>query len=212
MAKSADFDRGYAQDWRAAVFEHAISFAVNHPIRLDCLAILIDRVASAKEIAAELGISVRTVGHHISKLHAVGAVRRVKSLSGGNRRGASEHFYEAVTRPQVSAKEWRRMARSGRREVAARSLLAIVALGLSALGREGVETDDRFRVGWLAIPADKQGEDEVADLLEETLERAAGIKAENAHRLEKAGEDGKTRIVAVLGFAQAAPRELPPQR
>jgi hypothetical protein len=68
-----------------------------------------------------------------------------------------------------------------------------------------MEIDDQLHLGWQAIAVDGDGEDEIAELLAETSERATRIKARNKARLDKAGEDGTIRIVAALGFWRAEP-------
>jgi predicted transcriptional regulator len=106
----------------AAIIELAISYAVNHPIRLDCLAILIVRTASPKEIARELGIGVSTAAHHVAELHKDGVVELVKTESGGQRRGGSESYYRATALPEVTDEDWLVMPRDCRRQMAGRVL------------------------------------------------------------------------------------------
>jgi predicted transcriptional regulator len=198
---------GFAESWRAAVIELAISYAVNHPIRLDCLAILILRVASASEIARELDINVTTAAHHVEELYKDGVVEYVKTETGGSRRGAPEHFYRATALPEVTDQDWQVMPPDCRRQMAGRVLQAIVAQSLAALRCQTMEADDKLHLGWQAIPVDDEGEDEVAELLEETGERFKVIKALNKDRLKQAGEEGTVRVVALLGFWRADPGE-----
>ncbi len=198
---------GFGQSWRAAVIELAISYAVNHPVRLDCLAILIIRVASATEIAEELGIDVPAASHHIQALHSDGVVEYVKTETGGDRRGGAEHFYRATALPEVTEEDWLKMPHDCRRQMAGRVLQAIIGLSLSAMRCQTMEEDDNLLLGWQAIPVDDQGEDELAELLAETSKREMEIKARTANRLAKAGKQGRVRIVANMGFWQADPGE-----
>ncbi len=205
----ASVKAGFGEGWRAAVAELAISYAVNHPIRLDCLAILIVRDASASEIAKELGISTSSAAHHIAELHKDGVIEYVKTEVGGSRRGGSEHFYRATALPEVTEEDWLVMPRDGRRQMAGRVLQAIVAQSLAALRCQTMESDDRLHLGWQAIEVDKKGEDEVARVLEQTPERFKQIKARNQVRLKAKGEKGRVRIVATMGFYRADPGERP---
>jgi DNA-binding MarR family transcriptional regulator len=198
---------GFSQSWRAAVIELAISYAVNHPIRLDCLAILIIRVASAKEIAEELGINVPSVAHHLEGLYKDGVIEYVKSETGGSRRAASEHFYRATALPEVTEEDWLKMPPDCRRQMAGRVLQAIVALSLSAMRCQTMEEDNNLFLGWQAIPVDDQGEDELTELLAETSQREMEIKARAAERLTESGQTGRVRVVANMGFWQADPGE-----
>lgn len=200
---------GFGENWRAAVFELAISYAVNHPIRLDCLVILIIRVASAKEIAAELGISIPDAAHHIDALYKDGVAEYVKTETGGSRRNAPEHFYRATALPEVTEDDWLKMPHDCRRQMAGRVLQAIVALGLSAMRCQTMEIDDNLNLGWQAVPVDDEGEVEAAELLAETSKKAMQIKARNQKRLAKAGKEGAVRIIATMGFYQPDPGTWP---
>jgi DNA-binding transcriptional ArsR family regulator len=200
---------GFAEGWRAAVVELAISYAVNHPIRLDCLAILIVRVASASEIAKELGISTSAAAHHLEELYKDGVIEYVKTEVGGSRRGASEHFYRATALPEVTEGDWLAMPHDGRRQMAGRVLQAIIAQSLAALRCQTMESDDQLHLGWQAIEVDEEGESEVAEVLAEANERFKLVKAQNRDRLKRASEGGKVRIVATLGFDRADPGEWP---
>jgi DNA-binding transcriptional ArsR family regulator len=200
---------GFAEGWRAAVVELAISYAVNHPIRLDCLAILIVRVASASEIAKELGISTSAAAHHLEELYKDGVIEYVKTEVGGSRRGASEHFYRATALPEVTEEDWLVMPHDGRRQMAGRVLQAIIAQSLAALRCQTMESDDQLHLGWQAIEVDGEGESEVAEVLAEANERFKLVKAHNRDRLKRGGDGGKVRIVATLGFDRADPGEWP---
>ncbi len=209
VSEAAPAREGFAEGWRAAVVELAISYAVNHPIRLDCLAILIVRVASSSEIAKELGIGTSSAAHHIAELHKDGVIEFVKTEVGGARRGGSEHFYRATALPEVTEEDWLAMPRDGRRQMAGRVLQAIIAQSLAALRCQTMEADDELHLGWQAIAVDEEGEREIAGLLEETSERFKEIKGRNLTRLEESGKTGKAKIVATMGFDRADPSEWP---
>lgn len=196
---------GFGENWRAAVIELAISYAVNHPTRLDCLAILIIRVASAKEIAEELGKNTPEVSHHIDELYKDGVIEFVRSKTGGPRRGGTENFYRATALPEVSEQDWLKMPPDCRRQMAGRVLQAIVGLSLSSMRCQTMEEDDNLFLGWQAVPVDGQGVDELTELYVETARREMEIKTRNANRLAEAGEQGRVRVVANMAFWQADP-------
>jgi biotin operon repressor len=167
------------------------------------------RLASAKEIAAELGISVPDAAHHIGALYKDGVAEYVKTETGGSRRNAPEHFYRATALPEVTEADWLKMPHDCRRQMAGRVLQAIVALGLSAMRCQAMETDDNLNLGWQAVPVDDEGEIEAAELLAETSKQAMQIKARNQKRLAKTGKEGAVRIIATMGFYQPDPGTWP---
>ena len=198
---------GFGQSWRAAVVELAISYAVNHPTRLDCLAILIIRVASAKEIGKELGKSTPEVSHHIEELYKDGVIEFIRSETGGSRRGGTENFYRATALPAVSEDDWLKMPHEYRRKMSGRVLQAIVGLSLASMRCQTMEEDDNLFLGWQAIPVDDQGVGELTELHVETARREAEIKAKCSNRLAEAGKPGRVRVVADMAFWQADPGE-----
>lgn len=198
---------GFGANWRAAVIELAISYAVNHPTRLDCLAILLIRVASATEIARELGRNTPEVSHHLEELYKDGVIEYVGSKTGGSRRGGTENYYRATALAEVTEKDWLKMPHDCRRQMAGRVLQAVVGFSLASMRCQTMEEDDNLFLGWQAIPVDDEGVDELTELHVEVSRREAEIKARNAERLAEAGKPGRVRLVANMAFWQADPGE-----
>lgn len=201
-------EKGFAEGWRAGVHEAAISYAVNHPIRLDCLAILIERTASSKEIAEVLEVEVPAADHHVRELFVDGVVELVNTEKGGRRRGAEEHFYRARVRPEVGNEELARMPRKRRRDMAGCILRAIVALGLSSLRHGAMDDDDDLHLAWKVVPVDTEGAAELADALAESLERVEAIRERNEARAAESGARLSPRIVGSMGFKRGEPGSL----
>lgn len=202
-------EKGFAEGWRAKVPEAAASYAVNHPIRLDCLAILIERVASAKEIAAILGIDTPSADHHLQDLYVDGVIERMKTERGGPRRGASEHFYRAMVRPEISDEELARMPKQARRVMAGCVARAIIALTLSSLRHGAMDDDDNLHLAWKLISVDAEGDDELAEAEANFLEEIEAIAERNKARAAKQrGAKLTARIVASLGFKRGEPGNL----
>lgn len=76
---------------------------VGHPLRCFCLVILTERTASPIEIAHQLGKSVTDVSYHIKRLVELKAVEEVSCR---HVRGAVEHFYRAIHRPEIGDEEY----------------------------------------------------------------------------------------------------------
>ena len=77
--------------------------ALAHPARFHALDILNKRVASPKELAAEVGIEVGLMSYHVKELRKKGFVELVDTAQ---RRGAVEHYYRATKRAMFSDAEW----------------------------------------------------------------------------------------------------------
>ena len=77
--------------------------ALAHPLRVQILTALEDRVASPSDLAEELAAPLGNVSYHVRTLADLGLVKLVRRRT---RRGAVEHYYEARGRAQVSDRAW----------------------------------------------------------------------------------------------------------
>src|SRR5439155_19223100 len=80
--------------------------ALAHPLRVRILGLLDNRVASPNEIANEIGASLGVVRYHVRTLVGLGFLELVGKRQ---RRGATEHYYRAVSRPVVTSEAWEKM-------------------------------------------------------------------------------------------------------
>jgi DNA-binding transcriptional ArsR family regulator len=67
--------------------------ALAHPLRVQILEILSERVASPTDLSAELGVDLGHVAYHTRTLDSCGCLELVDTAQ---RRGAVEHFYKAA--------------------------------------------------------------------------------------------------------------------
>ena len=89
-AKSARASAGRRKLRKA---EAKILHAVLHPVRLDILAVLVDRDASANELAEMLGESCSTVRRHLKVLRDSNVIEIADERLRG---GAMERYYRTV--------------------------------------------------------------------------------------------------------------------
>jgi DNA-binding transcriptional ArsR family regulator len=181
--------------------EKVIAHSTIHPDRLDAFSILYERIASPKEVAQVLGIPLGTASFHINELKDDGVIELVKTEQ---RRGAVEHYYRATEPPEVDFDEWKALPKRLRREIVGLALQAVVAHGLAAFRHEKMENDDNVCVTWTPLKLSTTGQDEVAELQVEILERLKQIEERDKER----GQDDSApvRIAANLWFERALPR------
>lgn len=83
--------------------EPRLAKAFAHPLRVQILGILNERVASPNLLSKELDESLNLVSYHVRVLEKYGCVELVETKP---RRGATEHFYRATRRQLLSDREW----------------------------------------------------------------------------------------------------------
>jgi DNA-binding transcriptional ArsR family regulator len=176
--------------------------AMSHPIRFQALTILNERVASSKEIAEEVGETIGAVAYHVRVLLDLGAIELVETK---RRRGAIESFYRATVRSFFTDAEYERLPARTRRQLFAPTVQRIVDDALTALPRGGFD-DKRAHASWTALDLDREGYEEAATLVGETLERLLALQAESANRTIDSGEDTRRRHEFAMLLFQPTPR------
>jgi DNA-binding transcriptional ArsR family regulator len=176
--------------------------ALSHPIRHKVLVALNERVASPKELAAELGEPLGNVSYHTRVLAQLGCIELVSTTQ---RRGALEHHYRAVMRPYFDDAAWAQIPVSTRRSLFDADLDGLWTEAVEAAKAGGFD-HARAHASWTAVDVDEQGFNELADLLGSVAERALEIQAQAAERLEKS--DGAAPAMrtglGLLQFERAA--------
>jgi DNA-binding transcriptional ArsR family regulator len=69
--------------------------ALSHPLRVQILEILSERIASPNDLSEELGVELTHVAYHTRTLNRCGCLELVDTAQ---RRGATEHFYRTAAR------------------------------------------------------------------------------------------------------------------
>jgi DNA-binding transcriptional ArsR family regulator len=175
--------------------------ALAHPLRVQLLAALNQKVASPNELAKQLGEPLTNVSYHVRMLHDLGCIELVETEP---RRGALEHYYRAIVRPFFGDKDWKRLPKNARGSISDAVLQLIWDDAAEAI-KTGLfdERDDRH-LSRTVLALDEQGWDELHELLAETLERAMSIQVESASRASK-DEDGETFGVNLVMMTHPTP-------
>jgi len=84
---------------KSDISDPSVIKALTHPLRVQILRALEERVASPSELADEIGAPLGNVSYHVRQLHSLGLIKLVKKTP---RRGAIEHHYKALARSPVS--------------------------------------------------------------------------------------------------------------
>ena len=88
---------------------------LRHPTRAHCVGVLTDRVASPKELAAELDCNLRHVRYHLKQLEAMDVVELVREDKDAADGRVVEHFYRATKRAWFDREAWRtQLVQAGR--------------------------------------------------------------------------------------------------
>jgi DNA-binding transcriptional ArsR family regulator len=177
--------------------EQIVAKAFAHPLRVQILIILNEKVASPNMLAQQLDQSLNLVAYHVRVLEKYDCIELVDTKQ---RRGATEHFYRATRRQFLSDEEWSRIP-SSLRPGMAQAVLKSVFEDIEQASKGGTldEVDD-LHLSRTPMVLDSKGWADVAELLGGSLDRLLEIQGEATERLASGGEDGVLSKVVLFQF------------
>jgi hypothetical protein len=182
--------------------EQIVAKAFAHPLRVQILIILNERVASPNLLAQELDQSLNLVAYHVRVLEKYDCIELVDTKQ---RRGATEHFYRATRRQFLSDSEWARMPQSLRPALSGAMLKSMFDDIEEAVKSGSMDEKDDAHISRTPMVVDDKGWKEVSTLLAETLDKVLEIQGESAKRIAESGKDGMLSKVEMLHFKSPEP-------
>jgi DNA-binding transcriptional ArsR family regulator len=150
-----------------------------HPLRIEILRALEGGIASPSEIATRIGAPLGNVSYHVRFLARVGLIELRETRP---RRGAVEHYYEAVDGVQVSDEAWASLPGPVRDTVLSATLDEVGRSVTAAIAGGGFSHDDA-RASRLEVTLDPDGLADLAAAVAELAQRAAEIERASARRI-----------------------------
>lgn len=171
--------------------------ALAHPLRVEILTILNERMASPNELSKELDEGLSQVSYHVKVLKDFECIEMVKTEP---RRGAVEHYYRATSRAYLTDRDWRSLPDSIKPGMSASGLKMLIDDVVAAINGGTFNSRDDVHMSRTPGVVDAQGWEDAVDLINETLEGIIDIHAESAKRLAKSGEEGIPIATIMVNF------------
>jgi DNA-binding transcriptional ArsR family regulator len=182
--------------------EQIVAKAFAHPLRVQILVILNEKVASPNMLAQQLDQSLNLVAYHVRVLEKYDCIELVDTKQ---RRGATEHFYRATRRQFLSDDEWSRMPSSLRPGMAG-AVFKSVFEDIEAASKAGtLDQVDDIHLSRTPMVLDNKGWDDVSDLLKGALDRLLEIQTEASARMAEGDETGVPAKVHLMHFKSPSP-------
>jgi DNA-binding transcriptional ArsR family regulator len=175
--------------------------ALAHPLRVQILEILTERVASPNSLSEQLETGLTHVAYHTRALDKCGCLELVDTA---RRRGATEHFYKAAPDAFIGARHWRKVPVTVRGAVSAATLQTFLDKAVAALeaGTLDGRSDTIFR--WMPLRLDQEGWEEMVAIFEETTNRILSVHLDSQDRLATSGErEAISTVIGLAGFETA---------
>jgi hypothetical protein len=182
-------------------FDRRLVKALCHPVREHILAVLNERIASAREIGEEIGADVSSFYHHVEELEKFGCIERVATK---RRRGANEHFFQAKTSLFFDDAAWRKLPGTLKEDQTVSSLQYLFNEVVAALEEGTFNARENPHASWMPGLFDGQGWNEATALMNQTLDGLMAIREAAALRLAETGEQGIPATMGLLAFETPA--------
>jgi hypothetical protein len=177
--------------------EQIVAKAFAHPLRVQILIILNEKVASPNMLAQQLDESLNLVAYHVRVLEKYDCIELVDTKQ---RRGATEHFYRATRRQLLTDDQWAQMPESLRPGMATAVLKSIFE-DIEAASKAGtLEEVDDIHISRTPVVLDKQGWDEVSNLLKGTFDQLMKIQTAASERVAASNDEGILAKVHLMHF------------
>jgi len=177
--------------------EQIVAKAFAHPLRVQILIILNEKVASPNMLAQQLDQSLNLVAYHVRVLEKYDCIELVDTKQ---RRGATEHFYRATRRQFLTDAEWSRLPESLRPGLSGAMLKSAFDDVEEALDKGTFDEIDDRHLSRTPMVVDQKGWDDATELLLGTLDRLLEIQAEASERLAESGEKSMLSKAVILHF------------
>jgi len=170
--------------------------AMAHPLRVQILSVLEQRVASPRELSDELDAPLGNVSYHVRTLSSLGLIKLVKKTP---RRGAIEHYYEARGRAVVTDKAWAEVPDIVKRSLLGATLASVREEVNAAAAGGGFDRED-IHLTTSRVVVDEQGWRDLAKLLGDTWKGIDKVQRDAGKRLRDSGGEGEINagLVAML--------------
>jgi DNA-binding transcriptional ArsR family regulator len=179
----------------ADVTDSRVVKALAHPLRVQILAALEERVASPNELAQELQVDLGSVSYHVRRLVHLGFLKQVDQIP---RRGAIEHYYTAIAGPRITDAAWSSVPTIVKRAMVGATVETVGRQVTAAAGAGGFDVADAHLTR-TPLVVDEQGWRDVAAELRTLTDRLVQIQRDSAARLaELPGRETKATVVLML--------------
>jgi DNA-binding transcriptional ArsR family regulator len=172
-----------------------LAAALSHSTRVHILSVVNTRLASPKELAAELGEPVPNINYHVGILLELGCIElaEVEPRHGSR---VSEHFYRAKKLQYLDDAAWEQLELQGKWEVVI-PIMRLISRDVNEAMEQGTFLDpDDNHLTRTPMIVDPEGWEETKVILAEALDRLLEVK-DNVKDRAEAGQEAETMAIKV---------------
>jgi DNA-binding transcriptional ArsR family regulator len=176
---------------------------LSHPLRVECLTLLAERVASPRELAEALEEDLSNVSYHVRVLSELGLIELVSEEPV---RGAVAHFYKAAERPLLASDEWERMPLQVRQAISSYGWDLLIKDASHAIEKGTFDSRSDRHLTRTTLLLDSESFGRLSKAMDDLLEMFFDEQAASAERMSKSGEKPIRTTAATVLFAMPEPK------
>lgn len=175
---------------------------LSHPVRVECMTLLAERVASPRELAEALNEDLSNVSYHVRVLTELGLIELVSEEPV---RGAVAHFYKAVERPLLSPEQWETMPLEVRKMFSALNWDVLIKDATTAIEKGTFDEREDRHLTRTSLLLDSEGFERLSKAMDELLEAIFEEQAASAERRKATGEEPIHAVAGTVLFEMPKP-------
>jgi DNA-binding transcriptional ArsR family regulator len=185
------------------ITDPTIAKAYAHPLRIEIMGLLDNRVASPRQLAMEIGSPLSLTSYHVRQLAGLGLVELVRRRL---RRGAVEHFYTARVRPTIYDDAWLRTPSIIKQAIIGGKINQVGREVFAAANAQGFDRED-IHLTRTRKTFTHQGWRSVSEELLKMLARLDELADEDQRRLERDPHTETIEATVVMMLFESPPPE-----
>jgi hypothetical protein len=185
-------------------FLRRLSVVLAVELRIKIVTELYLREMSPKQFYEEFGGgSISRVDRNFKRLAEHGWLRYIRSETGGERRGATEHFYRATELAVFDNETWALVPYSMRVAISWRTFKILAERVRDALNARTLDARAESHLSWTTVVLDQGGWERVITAIDELFRSIFEEQEEAKLRISRTGEKPMVTTVALTAFEPA---------
>lgn len=182
--------------------EEALAKVFAHPIRVRVWHRLNQSPTSPNRIAMEFGEPLGNIAYHVRELEQYGCIELIGTKQ---RRGATEHYYRAISRTLIDTENWAGLTLEERRPTSRYGLQCILADAISADKAGTFDSRPDRHLTYFPLDLDEEGWTKIAAACDDFLDLVMKTQEESANRVAETPDLPTLSAVTSLLFFERAP-------
>jgi DNA-binding transcriptional ArsR family regulator len=179
---------------------------LSHPVRVECMTVLAERVASPRELADLFDEDLSNVSYHVRVLSELGLIELVSEEPV---RGAVAHYYKAVERPLLSNSQWELMPLEVRKMFSAQNWDVLIKNATEAIESGTFDARSDRHLTRTPLLVDSEGFARLSKAMDDLLETVFSEQVASAERLSESGEEPIHAVAGTALFSMPEPKGRP---